>query len=511
MGAQHPDTQDEGTWHGIRLARHPGNDLLYPEQWHLAPLKVEGTYETIRYTVNGPSAWSLSRGQGVNVAILDTGIARHHDLEGQVLAGYDFIADPFHANDGDGRDADPSDPGDWVTFADRRRDPECAVSDSSWHGTHMAGIVAAITDNALGGGIASQAKILPVRVLGKCGGWLSDIIDGIYWAAGLPVPDSVPNLHPARVLNLSLSARGSCPQSLQMALDAAFEQGAVVVVAAGNDAGSASLKYPGNCAGVVTVAATDRLGQRAAYSATGGFVDFSAPGGDRQTDSGILSTSNRGTTVPLNEVYEALYGTSMAAAQVAGVVALMLAVQPQLPPEMVKEALRTTATPFPQYGHGYDCTPACCGAGIVRADWAVLAAQGVDFVPNPFAFAPRYGVPLATPVTSEPVVIQGLAHATHVSVQNGEYSLGCTERFTRQPGEISNGQSVCVRHISAASPQAEVTTILTVGGVRASFTSTTQGPSGSPPTPSSGAGSLDLAVAMILALLAAWRCRSVKA
>jgi subtilisin family serine protease len=356
---------------------------------------------------------------------------------------------------------------------------------SSWHGTHIAGTIGAATDNAKGvAGIDWRARLLPVRVLGKCGGLLSDIVDAMYWSAGLPVPKVPANPNAARVLNLSLSGPGACPQSLQQAFNAVTATGATVVVAAGNNAGSAGSYFPGNCSGVISVGATDRQGQRASYSNTGLAVTVSAPGGDPDVDTGILSTANSGKTVPASDSYVAMAGTSMAAAQVSGVVALMQVVSPGLNPGAVRDALRVTATPFPQYGTSKDCSIATCGAGIVRADWALLAAQGVDFVPDSFSIPPRSDVPLATAVTSEPIVIRGLGHATPISVQNGEYSLGCTQSFTRNPGEVSDGQSVCVRHTSAVAYSTSVTSTLTVGGVSANFTSTTQ----AAPAPTSGGG-----------------------
>jgi len=476
------------------------NDPGYPNQWHYHPLVTGRSHGQNNYGLNLPAAWDGTTGSGsVVVAVIDTGVLPHADIDtGRILPGYDFISgldtngdgtedDFFYANDGNGRDADPLDPGDWISADDRKLHPECELSDSSWHGTHIAGTIGAATDNAQGvAGIDWQAKLLPVRVLGKCGGLLSDIVDALYWSAGLPVANVPANPNAARVLNLSLSGAGPCPLSLQGAFSAIHAAGATVVVAAGNNAGSAGSYFPGNCSGVITVAATDRQGQRASYSNTGLAVTVSAPGGDPDVDTGILSTANSGKTIPAADSYVVMAGTSMAAAQVSGVVALMQAVGPGLNPVAVRDALRVTATPFPQYSTSKDCSTATCGAGIVRADWALLAAQGVDFVPDTFSIPPRNDVPLATAVTSEPIVIRGLGHATHISVQNGEYSLGCTQSFTRNPGEVSDGQSVCVRHTSAVTYSTSVTSTLTVGGVSANFTSTTQAmPT---PAPASGGG-----------------------
>ncbi|MEF3193161.1 MAG: S8 family peptidase [Halothiobacillaceae bacterium] len=478
------------------------NDPRFPEQWHVHPLVTGLPYGQNNYGLNLPEAWDRV-GRSINeviVALIDTGLLPHADIDpGRILPGYDFISgldtngdgtedDFFTANDGNGRDADPTDPGDWVSVADRRLHPECPLADSSWHGTFMAGMIAATTDNALGvAGIHGQARLLPLRVLGKCGGQLSDIIDALYWSVGLAVPNVPANPHPAQVINLSLGGGpGPCSVSLQQAIDAALARGATLVVASGNEAGNVAQRYPANCQGVIAVAATDQQGQQASYTNTGRLVTLSAPGGDRQVDGMILSTSNSGATAPVEDSYSYAAGTSMAAAHVSGVVALMYAVNPLLKADTVRAALRATATPFPSYGSPWDCTAERCGAGIVRADWAVLAAQGADFVPDALSFAAQDNVALGVTVTSQPVIIRGLSHATSISIQNGEYSLGCTPSFTRNPGEVEDGQSVCVRHTSAVTYSTSVTSTLTVGGVSANFTSTTQAmPT---PVPATGGG-----------------------
>src|SRR5690606_31257016 len=157
-----------------------------------------------------------THGNGVVVAVLDTGITRHGDLDANVLPGYDFISDAGKANDGDGRDNDPSDPGDWVTLN------QCPggnrAENSSWHGTHVAGTIAAVTNNAKGvAGTAFGARILPVRVLGTCGGYDSDIADAIVWAAGGSVSGVPTNANPAEVINLSLGGGGACGRTSQNA------------------------------------------------------------------------------------------------------------------------------------------------------------------------------------------------------------------------------------------------------------------------------------------------------
>ena len=216
------------------------------------------------------------------VAVIDTGYRPHADLTGRFVQGYDFIWDPEVANDGDGRDADARDPGDWITSADAASVTfaGCPVENSSWHGTHVAGTIAANTNNGVGvAGVNWQAKILPVRVLGKCGGYTSDIVDGMRWAAGLTVSGVPANANPAKVLNISLGGSGTCSMAEQSAVNDINATGAVIVVAAGNSDADAAAFTPSSCDGVIVVGATDKSGTRAYYSNYGSIVDISAPGG----------------------------------------------------------------------------------------------------------------------------------------------------------------------------------------------------------------------------------------
>ena len=228
------------------------DDTRYNEQWDF----FEATGG-----INVPAAWDMTTGQGVVVAVVDTGYRPHVDLAANILPGYDMISDTAVSNDGDGRDADALDPGDAVAAG------ECGLGssarNSSWHGTHVAGTIAAVTDNATGvAGIAYNAKIVPVRVLGKCGGYMSDIADGILWAAGVAVSGTTLNANPAKVINLSLGGQSTCSVTTQDAIDQARAAGATVVVAAGNSDADAIDYTPANCNGVVTVAATDRNGAK---------------------------------------------------------------------------------------------------------------------------------------------------------------------------------------------------------------------------------------------------------
>jgi subtilisin family serine protease len=374
-----------------RYAAAPPDDPLYPEQWHL----TSSYHGAPAYGIDVEEAWDITTGSpAVVVAVIDTGILPHPDIDGRLVAGYDMISSSAVARDGDGRDPDPFDEGDWCDDPPNPRD-------SSWHGLHVAGIVGAETGNAIGvAGVDQQARIQSVRVLGACGGVSSDVADAIRWAAGLLVPGEPINATPAKVINLSLGGPGPCPAIEQAAINAAVAAGAVVVVAAGNELSDlddpTKTSAPANCNNVITVAATTRFGDRAHYSNFGSMVDIAAPGGDQITnaDEKILSTLNSGELNPdLTEsgwIYGRYQGTSMAAPQVSGVVSLMLAAVPSLTPGQVVQVLRATAKPFPPsiFGPAFQCSsdPAeflHCGAGVVDAGAALFAATHPPEPPGP--------------------------------------------------------------------------------------------------------------------------------
>lgn len=325
---------------------------------------------------------------GITVGVVDTGYRPHADLASRFVAGYDFIGDTLVANDGDGRDADPSDPGDWITSAENASGyfAGCGAGNSSWHGTHVAGTIGAASNNSLGvAGINWTSKIQPLRVLGKCGGYTSDIADAIRWGAGLSVSGLPVNATPSDVLNLSLGGSGACSSTFQNAINAAVAAGTVVVVAAGNSNANAANYSPASCSSVITVAATGHTGKRAYYSNYGTSVEIAAPGGDAQLGKTILSTLNAGTTTPGADSYANYQGTSMATPHVVGVVSLMLSLNPALTPAQVTSMLQSSVTPFPA---GSTCTTSLCGAGILNAAAAVALANGGGGGPSaPGAFS----------------------------------------------------------------------------------------------------------------------------
>jgi serine protease len=377
------------------------NDTYYAKyQWNLkAPdgtVTIGGHANLGGTNVN--NAWDLADGTGVVIAVLDTGITTHVDVDTSLGdAGYDFIEDSFVSGRAtDGRVPGGWDTGDWTTeepWLSECTDADHPPEDSSWHGTHVASTAGAeLTNNAMGmAGIAHGAKILPVRVLGHCGGYDSDINDAIVWAAGGHV-DGVPdNTHPAKVINLSLGGPGKCKAKdpAAQAVAAANALGAVVVVSAGNEDIDASKASPASCPGVITVASTGITSRRAFYSNYGKAVEIAAPGGgvyENDAASGTLVNDgfiwqalNSGATTPVpnDASYGGFAGTSQASPHVAGTVALMQSAR-----LAVGMALMTPAevlATLQQTAHAPSVKPPAnrsIGAGIVDADAAVRAAVG---------------------------------------------------------------------------------------------------------------------------------------
>lgn len=355
------------------------------------------------------TAWLRTQGSArAVIAVLDTGITAHPDLAAGVLPGRDFVSTVENANDGDGWDADPSDPGDWVGAADRSGNAalfgDCEVADSSWHGTAIAGMLAADTSNGKGvAAISWNGRVVPVRVAGKCGADVADIIVGMRWAAGLAVQDNrgrtLPlNPNPARVLNVSFGGSAACNAAYQDAIDELAARGVVVVAAAGNKNGAVS--RPANCRGVVGVAALNRDGFKASYSNFGPGLVIATAGGDPRTlgnwgmvlgDDALLTVSNAGTTSPGAAIYAREAGTSFATPLTAGVIGLMLSVNPSLSATEIITGLQRSARPHvvsPRIGACADsnpgrciCTTSTCGAGILDAEAALqYAADPAGYV-----------------------------------------------------------------------------------------------------------------------------------
>ncbi len=366
------------------------NDPLFNQAPETGQWWLTTPNDTFVSAIDGPRAWDLTVGDpAIVVAVLDTGaMFGHPDLGragqgGKLLPGYDFVGGPGSAdavkvaNDGDLRDTDASDPGDWIDAADRRETlfADCDISDSSWHGVHIAGIVGALTNNGIGGaGIGWNTPVLPVRVLGKCFGYDSDIIAGMRWAAG-PYRNAVEELRVRNVL---------------------------VVAAAGND-GANQVASPGNCPGVVSVTALRHVGTKVGFANFAAGVTIAAPGGNcvnvgpgQPCLYPIVSADNDGLKRPGAMIYGGKLGTSFSTPMVAGVAALMLSRDPLMTNEQLIERLRLTTRVFPpadpvllscsdpkfvtdEQGNlpndgQCNCTSTSCGEGMLDAGQAVRAA-----------------------------------------------------------------------------------------------------------------------------------------
>jgi serine protease len=392
-----------------RYAHAVPNDPLYAGQWYLKAAQASA--------LRAESAWDSSTGSaGVIVAVLDTGIRYEHpDLEraasgGRLLPGYDFVSADSDgkftsANDGDGRDADASDPGDWVTTTEAALpifDDNCEAQDeSSWHGTRVAGLIGARANNSVGiAGLTWRPWILPVRVLGKCGGYDSDILAGMRWAGGLGVTGVPANPNPARILNLSLGSEDRCPASYQAVIDELVRSGVVIVASAGNESGPVAA--PASCQGVVSVVALRHAGTKVGFSSLGANATIGAPGGNCVNTGAnepclysIDTTTNLGATAPGAHGYTDQFnfnvGTSFSAPLVAGVAALMVSVNATLPSAEITERLRAGARAYPAVSGipvcrnpssindrqtaECACTSTACGAGVVDAIGALEQAR----------------------------------------------------------------------------------------------------------------------------------------
>jgi serine protease len=388
------------------------NDPFYAsQQWYIQPAASGNSGGA-----NLPDAWEFSTGSNaIVVAVLDTGYYQHSDLA-TILPGYNFISNAAAANNGIGRSTDARDLGDWIDGTENtnaaspffgcgvrggNNNPVNQLKPSSWHGTNVTGIIAATLNNNFGiAGIAPNVRILPVRVVGKCGGTTSDIIDGMRWAAGLSVPGVPANPTPAKILNMSLSAVGNCSTAFQSAVTDVTNAGAILVAATGNGSNSV-IDQPARCTGALAVTANAINGDNAAYANVGPQTFISAPGGGcpamnfvaaTNTCSifapGVYSLGNNSQTTPNaapeGNAYMTTVGTSLATAHVSGVIALMLSVNPTLTPAQVRTYLQTAARPFPV---GTYCTPGGggnrqCGVGLLDAA-QTLVLLGTPVPPPP--------------------------------------------------------------------------------------------------------------------------------
>lgn len=374
-------------------------------QWWLFPAggsNANDIDERRRGVAGVQSAWTVTTGRAsVVVAVLDTGVAPHPDLDAHLLPGRDFVSTVDYAGDGDGWDADPSDPGDGVTDADRARHPtlfaKCEVSESSWHGTTIAGMLAGLVDNNRNGAAISwDGRVVPVRVAGKCGAEVADILDGMRWAAGLPVigPNNVTlpkNPNPARIVNISFGGSAACNAAYQETIDELRAAGVLVVAAAGNENGA--VVRPASCTGVLAVGALNRDGFKASYSNFGAAVGISTVGGDPRDygawgmalgDTGLMGLGNDGLQAPGAAITTRVAGTSFAAPIAAGVAGLMLSVNAALTVDQLIDGIRRSARPHvlaprmavcsEQNPGRCVCTTATCGAGILDAPQALAYA-----------------------------------------------------------------------------------------------------------------------------------------
>lgn len=389
----------------MKKIRAVPNDPLLAGQWYLQNAQYAA--------INAVGVWDYTIGlPGVTVAVIDTGITAHVDLAAKLLPGYDFISDAAQGGDGDGWDADPSDAGDGLAPTDvaAMQNPSSSLYQcgggangdqpvpSSWHGTKVAGIVAAAGNNGVGiAGVAWGINILPVRALGKCGGRDSDILAAMRWAAGLPISGVPTNTHPAKIINLSLGGQNTCTPAWRDVMADMTRAGVLVVAAAGNDIGP--VEEPGNCPGALAVAGVRHEGNKVGYSSFGAEVGISAPAGNCVNTSGaclfpINTTSNSGAYTPGTPIYtdssDYTVGTSFATPMAAGVAGLMWSVHADFTPALLIQRLKSGAKAFvadpalptcPQVVPDSDvkagqcnCTTSTCGAGLLNALGAVSEA-----------------------------------------------------------------------------------------------------------------------------------------
>lgn len=542
------------------------NDALYASagaagpavgQWYLKP--PSNTPGGVMSAIGAEAAWDTTSGSStIVVAVLDTGIrAEHPDLKtvangGNVLPGYDMVgADEsgttfVAANDGGGRDADASDPGDWIDADDISSgafNGACTsadISSSSWHGTQTAGLIGALTNNTIGmASVGRNVRIVPVRVLGKCGGFDSDILAGMRWAAGIDIGGGIPvNPNPAKVINMSLGGGTTCTPAYVNAVNEIIARGVTIVASAGNSAGHA-VSEPANCAGVIGVAGLRHIGTKVGFSDIGPQISISAPGGNCVNDTGpclypVLTTTNTGETTPSSSAYtngtNVSVGTSFSAPLVAGTAALMLSSNGALTPATLRTALQATARTFPTSGAAAGtlacaapdaaveqlecyCTTSTCGAGMLDARAAVASVAVLQS---------HVSVEPWAPVAESLVTVS----AAQSNAANGRSIASYAWALTSAGGIVgpltvaSDGRSASVTPSAAGTFTVSLTVTDDLGATATSTKSVTVVAVAPPPPPPSsggggGGGALGLgwliALAAAVLALAAWRPRRKRA
>lgn len=382
--------------------------------------------------VNAEQGWTRSTGKGVVVAVVDTGVVKNNpDLAANVLPGYDMITDHRVSRRAtDGRAPGGDDLGDWVEadYCTALGASGNAPEPSSWHGSHVSGTIAQVTNNNLAtAGLAYDAKILPVRVLGSCGGFGSDIADGMLWAAGLPVDGLPTNPNPAEVINMSLGSSGpdSCPQLYQDAIDKVNAKGTIIVVAAGNSNADAGTYTMSSCRGVISVGASRINGGRASYSNYGTRVDLAAPGGGGDVDGNpggyIFQVINGGTQSPTSDwQIGGMAGTSMASPHVAAAVAMVQSIaKTPFTWTGMRELLRASARPFPVA----IATNTPIGAGILDVDMLLQMVTNPPCDPSDSSCVPP------TKTMTNKVEMRGLGSQGGDALYSFQAAAGSTVSF----------------------------------------------------------------------------------
>ena len=548
------------------------NDPLYPDnlstsvaaagpasgQWYLRAPGYDASGRDVKSSINVEPAWAITHGSAaIVIADVDTGITSHPDLSSKMLTGYDFISDTATANDGDGRDSDPSDPGDWVTAAENSNKSgsffgcndngtgAAVAENSSWHGTQTAGILGASTNNGTGmAGAAYDTPLIAARALGKCGGYDSDIVAAALWAGGIAVSGVPANAHPARVINMSLGGQDDCATKTPIYIDALTQlrnKGVVVVAAAGNDEGLV-VASPANCKPattdtdqtpiVIAVAGLRHAGTKVGFSDIGPEVTLSAPGGNCINTTGaclypILTATNTGTTSPGSATYSdglnnPSLGTSFATPLVSATVALMFSTAPNLTNAQVISLLKQNARTFPTVSDTSPqppvctvpvsgsttvqdeciCTTSTCGAGMLDAGASVTAAAALSTGTPPTASVSPATASVAIGSTT---TLDGSASALGTGTGVGSaltYQWTVLDSATNVTLGATTGSSVVVTAASAGTARV-LLTVSDARGITATAVSQVTVPSSSSSGSSSGGGGGGAANPAWLAALAA--------